>query len=252
VSLGGYWPDYSCVRYYWYPSHAYFWYGYDPVAQEVSNDTYNYYTYNYYNSQDTTASDTGTGYTTGTTEMPTVDESTFADVREKLNRQQQQGPDAQTLADTFFDEGVKAFGEENYALATNKFATAMTLAPDDAILPFAYSQSLFAEGRYSEAADMLRQALQKSTPDKQGVYFPRGLYLDENILIHQIDMLAEATAALPTDSSLQLLLGYQQLGTGETEKSIGPLNNANADYNNSEAATMLLNLAEKIKAGENQ
>jgi tetratricopeptide (TPR) repeat protein len=249
VSLGGFWPDYSCVRYYWYPTHSYFWYGYSPVAYEVPGDTYNYYTYNYYGQQGavTTAAD----YSTSGTGLTPVNADTFADVRAKLSKQDK-GPDAKTLADTMFDDGIKAFEQGNYAEAAEKFAAAMQLAPEDMILPFAYAQALFAEGRYTDAANAIRSALLKSSPDKEGVYYPRGLYLDENTLDEQIDQLAKAAEALPGDSDLQLLLGYHWLGVGETEKAYGPLTKAKEDYKNFGAATTLLDLTEKIKAGETQ
>jgi len=237
VSLGGFWPEYSYVRYYWYPSHYYTWYGYDPVAQEVSNDTYNYYTYNYY---DTQPDSTG---------IASVDETTFADVREKLAQQKAAEPAAQTDADTLFDDGVKAFEGGSYAAAEEKFARAMAISPDDMILPFAYAQALMAQGKYFESADILRVVVQKSTPDKQGVFFPRGLYTDENILDEQIDRLTIEAAKNPADTDMQLLLGYQLLGIGETEKAIDPLNKANLDNRNFATVNVLLDLAEKIQAG---
>lgn len=246
MSLGGWWPEYSYVRYYWYPSHSFWWYGYEPVAQEVQSDTYNYYTYNYYGQQDT-----GAGYSdTGSSGV--VDHTTSADMREKLAKQQAAGPAAETLADTLFDEGVKAFEKCSYEEAGEKFAKAMELAPEDMILPFAYGQALFAEGRYNEAADMLRIALAKVSPDKQGVFYPRGLYVDENLLIEQIDRLAQEAAKSPSDTNLQLLLGYHWLGIGEAEKCIEPLTTAKQDNRNLAAATVLLDLAEKIKSGASQ
>ena len=247
VSLGGFWPDYSCVRYYWYPAHSFWWYGYYPVAQQVQGDTYNYYTYNYY----TTEPAATTGYISGATTVTPVNADTFADVRAKLNAQQN-GPDAATFTDTLFDEGVTSFGNGYYELAEERFAKAMAAAPEDIILPFAYGQALVAQGKYTQAAEILRLALQKSSPDKQGVYFPRGLYLDENTLMDQIDSLAKAAQNNPSDSDLQLLLGYQLLGIGETEKAIEPLNTAKENPGNSAAAALLLDLAEKIKTGETQ
>ncbi len=244
VSLGGYWPvHYTYARYYWYPSHFYSWYGYHPVAREIRSDTYNYYTYNYYYGDGGAAE----GYTQSASALGTVDHTTFADVREKLARQQAQGPGAETLADQYFDEAVKAFEAGDYATAAEKFAEAMELAPEDAILPFAYAQALFANGQYEQAAEALRRALEKSSPDEEGVFYPRGLYLDEEALLEQIDRLAEQAALWPNNSDLQLLLGYHYLGIGEMEKSLEPLRNARRDYKNFAAASVLLELAEKIQ-----
>ncbi len=249
ISLNGFWPDYSYVRYYWYPTHFYTWYGYTPIAYEVPGNTYNYYTYNYYGQQGVIS--TTTDYSTSGTGLTPVTAETFADVREKLSREGK-SPDAKTLSDTMFEDGVKAFEQANYAEATEKFYAAMQLAPEDQILPFAYAQALFAEGKYTESAEAIRTALLKSSPDKEGVYYPRGLYLDENTLDEQIDQLAKAADAMPGDSDLQMLLGYNLLGVGETDKAVGPLTKARDDYKNFGAANTLLELAEKIKTGETQ
>jgi hypothetical protein len=240
VSLGGYWPfEYTYLRYYWYPSHLYYWYGYYPVARELKGDTYNYYTYNYYTGSDSYSQEgNGTG---------SVDQNTFADVREKLARQQAP-PDAETAADTYFDEAVKAFEAADYAAAAQKFAAAMELAPEDTILPFALAQALFADEKYADAAGVIRAAMENVTPEKEGVFYPRGLYVDENVLSSQIQLLSETAKLHFADRQMQLLLGYQLLGTGEIERSIEALTLAAGDPQNAKAATVLLGLAEKIKA----
>ncbi len=242
VSLGGYWPvHYNYVRYYWYPAHYYDWYGYYPVAREVGGDTYNYYTYNYYDNQaDTTAVADST--------IPYADHTTYADVRERMQQQNAQPPAAQTTSDILFDEGVKAFEEGNYTLAADKFLEAMQLAPDDEILPFALAQALFAGGNYQAAADILRMQFKEVIPDEEGVYYPRGLYLDEEVLLAQIEQLEKAACEKPHDLDLQLLLGYQLLGFGQVEESIGPLNVAATDGRNANTVTVLLRLAEKIQS----
>lgn len=166
VSLGGYWPvDYRYVRYYWYGCHPYTWYGYYPIAREVEGDTYNYYTYNYY-------SDETAGYQSyqSTGDITTVDHSTFADVRERLAAQAAEEPESETLADRYFDDAVKAFEAGDYETAAKLFAQAMELAPEDIILPFAYSQALFANEQYAEAAKALRAALANVSPEKEGCF----------------------------------------------------------------------------------
>ncbi len=250
VDLGGYWPvEYSCVRYYWYGCHPYWWYGYYPIAREVQTETYNYYTYNYYYDTDGTV-------VTQPTELPNgiqpVDHTTFADVREKLAQEQAAEPDEATLADVYFDEAVKAFEADDYQTAIEKFTQAMELAPDDMILPFAYSQVLFANEQYSEAAEILRAALIKVTPEKEGVFYPRGLYADEEVLFEQIDRLTEKAEQFTFDANLQLLLGYQLLGIGEIDKALEPLQRASEDLENENAAKILLELLIKIKTSESK
>jgi tetratricopeptide (TPR) repeat protein len=244
VSLGGYWPmDYCYLRYYWYGCHPYWWYGYYPVAREVTGDTYNYYTYNYYYS-DGAAS---TEYSQAADAIMPVDHNTFADVREKLAQQAANEPAAETAADVQFDEAVKAFEAGDYETAVENFSEAEKLAPDDMVLPFAYSQALFANEQYAEAAEVLRTALAKVSPEKEGVFYPRGLYSDDEILFEQIEHLKQKAESYSFDADLQLLFGYQLLGIGEVDKAVEPLQQASLDLENAEAATVLLNLIEKIK-----
>jgi len=249
ISLGGFWPsDYYYVRYYWYGWHPYIWYGYYPIAREVVVDNTNYYTYNYY------YQNPDGSYTSYTSDAPignevrAVDQSTWADVRQKLDQQQAREPAAQTLADTRFEEGVKSFETGNYSTSADKFAQAMRMSPEDAILPFAYAQALFADGRYTESAEILRAALSKVTPEKEGVFYPRGLYANDDVLYAQIEKLVDKMEQFENDADMQLLLGYHLLGTGEVGYAREPLERASKDMKNAFAAKVLLRLADKIEA----
>jgi thioredoxin-like negative regulator of GroEL len=248
ISLGGYWPgDYSYVRYYWYGWHPYVWYGYYPIAREVGGDSYNYYTYNYY-SQDTDGAYTSyASQTPVENQVQAVDQSTWADVRQKLDQQAKE-PAAQTVADTRFEEGVKSFETGNYGAAADKFEEALRLSPNDMILPFAYAQALFADGKYTESADMLRRALSKVTPEKEGVFYPRGLYANDDVLYAQIEKLVDKMEEFDNDTDMQLLLGYHLLGTGETGHAREPLERASLDMENASSAKILLRLADKIES----
>ena len=251
VSLCGYWPvEYTCARYYWYGYHPYAWYGYYPIPYEVQGDTYNYYTYNsYYDNEPAASTTTTTAWPTQTENyIRPVDSNTFADVREKLARQTAAQPDQATLADTYFEEGVKVFEVNDFNAAAVKFAKAMELAPDDMVLPFAYAQALFADGQYTESAQVLRAALVKVSPDKEGVFYPRGLYSGDDILFEQVIRLSEKAEVFSFDADLQLLLGYQLLGLGEVDEASEPLLRAGEDLQNASAAAVLLKLQEKIKA----
>ena len=242
VSLGGYWPmDYAYQRYYWYGCHPYEWYGYYPVPYEVGGDTYNYYTYNYYGDTDTAAYSAG-----GTNTIQPADHTTFADVREKLAQQAPAEPATVTAADMYFEAAVKAFEAGDFATAAAQFAEARIASPEDTVLPFAYAQALFAQGRYVESAEVLREALVNVQPDKEGVFYPRGLYKDDEPLIEQIEALQTQIEKYPFDANLQLLMGYHLLGIGETEAAVEPLQNASLDLRNTHSATVLLNLAAKL------
>ena len=233
VSLGGYWPlRYRYTRYYWYGCHPYNWYGYYPIAREVRTPVYNYYTYNYYNTDDGDYQP-----------AQTVNTEIYENIEEKTAE-----PQEPTLADIYFEEAVKAFEVAQYNTAALKFAKAMELAPEDMVLPFAYAQALLASEQYSQAAEVLRGALEKVSPEKEGVFFPRGLYPDEETLTRHVDRLAERTAQFSFDADLQLLLGYQLLGIGRHDEAVEPLMNAGNDLKNAKAAGVLMELLEKIKA----
>jgi len=237
VSLGGYWPlGYRYTRYYWYGYHPYHWYGYYPIAREVRGTTYNYYTYNYY-------SDDDAGYQPNRV----VNSEIFENITEQTPE-----PQKPTLADVYFEEAVKAFEVAQYNTAALKFAKAMELAPEDMILPFAYAQALLASEQYSKAAEVLRDVLAKVSPDKEGVFFPRGLYPNEETLLKHIDRLAERAAQFSFDADLQLLLGYQLLGIGQHDRAVEPLMQAGRDMVNAEAAAALLVLLERIKIEDDQ
>ena len=242
VSLGGYWPlDYRYRRYYWYGYHPYRWYGYYPIAREVGGNTYNYYTY-YYNGDTVAADPSQAAYP-----IAPVDHTTFEDIREKL-AQQAEEPYEVTLADRYFEEAVGAFELDNYDRAAERFAQAIELAPDDMVLPFAYSQALFAAEEYTEAAEVLRAALAKVSPEDEGIFYPRGLYSDDDTLFEQMDRLAKKAELYSFDGDLQLLLGYNLLGIGEIDEAVEPLRLATLDLKNAPAATVLLNLLEKIRS----
>lgn len=193
---------------------------------------YNYYTYNYY---------------TDEASSQAADPAIFEEIG-----QQDQGPDQMTLTDVYFEEAVKAFEEGQYQAAALKFARAMELSPDDQILPFAYSQALIATEQYPEAARVLREALAKVHPEQEGVFYPRGLYSNEDTLLEQIDQLAQKAETFGYDADLQLLLGYQLLGIGEVDRAVEPLMRAREDLVNVDAAGVLLELAEKIKTTDVQ
>jgi len=244
ISLGGWWPDdYYYMRYYWYGYHPYLWYGYYPMATEVVGETNNYYTYNYYN-------DDGTLNSSYTTDTPPqyADQNTFADVRAKLEQQKKAQPAPQTLADTRFEEGVKSFEAGDYAVAADKFANAAELSPEDMILPFAYAQALFADGQYTKSAAVIREGLKKVSPEKEGVFYPRGLYANDDVLYQQIQGMLDKLDQSGYDPDLQLLLGYHLLGVGETGYARDALERASQDPQNAESANVLLKLVDKVES----
>ena len=248
-SLGGYWPSYYRYRrYYWYGCHPYRWYGSYVIGQPAVYDTYN--TYNTYNTYTTEAQ-----YSTQTA-YPAAGYDDFSDVREKLRQEAaaeiEDAPAAETTADACFDQAVELFAQGKYEQAVFKLRVAMILDPEDVILPFAYSQALFAGGDYDSAAAVIRRTLENQPEDEaqQTVYYPRGLYQDEKLLHQQIDQFAVKAAAKTDNADYQLLLGYHLLGAGRLDEAIAPLHKAlDMDITNS-PSMILIKLLEKIKADE--
>jgi len=235
VSLGGYWPfEYRYVRYYRYGCHPYRWYGYYPIAHEPPIDTYNYYTYNYYydSSGRQIATDIGAG-----DYVPSV----------AVQPRQPNEPLPEGVADKYFERGVDAFEDGDYFAAAESFAEAARLAPDDMILPFAYSQALMASGQYEKATDILRIALLKTNPENRGVFYPRGLYAEDDVLLEQVAQLGKRAEQEVSNANLQLLLGYQLLGLGKIDEAAGPLERARLAPVNAVAADVLLDLLRRIK-----
>ncbi|MDO8304095.1 MAG: tetratricopeptide repeat protein [Sedimentisphaerales bacterium] len=260
MSVGGYWPSYPYARYYWYDCHPWYWYGAAPVAYQVGGgDTNNYYTYNYYGSDNATTTTSSTGALTPGTIVNGVEVPDYDALRSAAGRQvtvppqaaaqtPPEQPAAPTESDKLFDAGVTAFGDGNYPTAIETFQRAVRLEPNDVILPFAYSQALFANNDYEQAAAVLQTALTGMAPAKPEVFFPRGLYKDDAVLAMQIKNLERAVMMNPTNSGLQLLYGYQLLGIGKMDDAKVPLGVAQRDARTAGPASALLNLIDRVKA----
>ena len=247
VSLGGYWPiDYGYLRYYRYGCHPYDWYGYYPLAYEGGSDADSYYTYNTYNYYDDDASEPSSVYQENSEagETPVEDSN---DLRTELPEEPAKEPQEETLADRYFEKGVAAFEGGDYDLAASSFEDATRLEPEDMVLPFAYVQALLADQQYEKAAETLRSAVKELPPDQAGVFFPRGLYSDDEILFGHIDRLATQSKLNPYNSDLQLLLGYQFLGVGKYDQAEEPLRKASLDHASKPSSQVMLSLLEKLK-----
>ncbi len=240
VSIGGYWPaEYNYLRYYRYGYHPYYWYGQYPQAYEVTYDNDNYYTYNYNYYPQAPAGQP--------TEFVPADNDQFYDALARAKSFPDKAPGAETKADLYFEDGVQAFEARDYEKAAEMFAEAVDLEPDDIVLPFTYVQALFAKQQYDLAAEVLREAILNIPADTEGIFFPRGLYPDDNILFEQIGRLAQRADSYQMDADLQLLLGYQLLGAGEFEQARGPLEQVGINSRNTKPAAILLDLLAKIQ-----
>lgn len=240
VSLGGYWPSwYRYHRYYWYGCHPYYWYGpdivYYPPTVYYPSDGVTYNTYNYYTNEAPAAQPASTPYYDLGNPKPTEPEQPVDE------------PEYQTAADLCFEHAVELFAAGNYADAIAQFREAVTLSPEDVILPFTYAQALFANGDYALAASVLRSAIAQIPDDELTIYYPRGLYQDETVLNDQVAKLEAAAASEPFNADHQLLLGYQYMGLGDLNKARGPLAEAAKNPANEVTVGKLMELAAKLE-----
>jgi hypothetical protein len=224
VSLNGYWPDYNYMRYYWYGWQPYSWYGYYPPSYVVPGSTYNYYYYDVAPPQ-----------------------SVLNQTQDRLYEQPAAEPTPADNADLLFEKATAAFEKGDYADSATLLVRAMKLAPDDIVMPYAYVQALFANGQYKKASQELRDILSQASMDKEGVFYPRGLYKDEQTLELQIEQLERLVSVGSSDADLELLLGYQLLGTGRYDQAESHLNTAIINNDNSQAAKVLIDLLETLR-----
>jgi predicted Zn-dependent protease len=176
----------------------------------------------------------------------------FSDIREKVQAQQAEDAARKERVNTYLDSVAEAFAAGDYAEASSRALDAIRAEPDVAVLPFVYTQSLFAHGRYTRAAAVLREALSDIDPDSRQIYYPHGLYPDESLLSEQIETLANAGQAEPDNADLQLLLGYELLGADRLDQAREALQEAQSDYVNRDAAATLIEVLEKTPAKDSE
>jgi hypothetical protein len=160
--------------------------------------------------------------------------------------------EAEKLADVdevnrHLDYIADVFAVGEYAKAVLRAKRAVKAEPDSAVLRFVYSQTLFADEEYKRAAVVLRQALEKTDLEKEGVFFAIGFYPDESVLTEQIDTLIDAAQAESSRADLQLLLGYQLLGLSRFDEALEAFQKAKQDYVNRRAAAILIGVLEKTR-----
>ena len=248
VSFNGFWPNYNCLRYYWYGYQPYYWYGYAPyvgygygsgypMTYDTGGKTYNYYTYNYGDSNSVPQT------------PPAIEDESYPPANPPEEQQIDKGPAPQTSTDQLFDEAVNAFGTGDYSQAADKLAVAIEQSPNDIVMPFAYVQALFAQCKYPEAAAAFRSAIVKASAAQKGqpqVFFPHGLYTNDAVLNQQIKALQDVVQDDPRNTDFQLMLGYQLLGAGRAGEAVAPLQAAQKDTANIAACNTLLELTQKI------
>jgi hypothetical protein len=203
-------------RYYYYPSAV--------------------YEYNYYNPDSSYYS---------STDQYEPDDSYQSEKQYETQQQYEDQPP--TDIDQRLDKIAQAFASEDFFNAVYYSRRAAEQFPEDVPLKFIYAQSLMADNDYHRAAQALHQALDTADIENEGVFFPFGIYPSDEALNTHIDKLKQKTQYEPSNSSYQLLLGYELLGTGESEDAKIALEKAKTNLENEKYADMLLNILERSK-----
>ncbi len=145
------------------------------------------------------------------------------------------------------DNISQAFVLGDYERAIVRAQEALKQMPDNTNLRFICAQTLFAGGRYQNAAITVRSTLERmAQTGQQDVFYPMSLYPDQTTLNQQIDKLTAAVNVAPKNASLKLLLGYQLLGVGRVDEGVNYLQKASQDTVNEKAALYLVKVSSKI------
>jgi hypothetical protein len=163
--------------------------------------------------------------------------------------QSQQQYEDQTAAsiDNQLDKIAEAFASEDYFNAVYYSRRAIEQYPEDVPLKFVYAQSLMADNDYHRAAQALRQAIDAADIENDGIFFPFGIYPNNEILNTHIDKLKQKVRYEPSNTNYQLLLGYELLGIGKYSEASTALEKAKINLENEKYANILLNVIEKSK-----
>lgn len=212
---------------------------------------YPYYSYGYPYYRDYGYPVGGEGpkeYDSSAAQVQQPDYEALSEVREKLEREKAEKEQSEAKAKRFIDEVAEPFAAGDYATAVSKARFAATTMPDDPVLGFVFSQSLFANGEYRRAAKVLRATLAKTDVTRQGVYFPAGLYTNQDVLTGQIAKLRSIVEVDPADADAQLVLGFQLLGLEKYDEAKQVLETAQDDYANTSAAKLLIAVTEQAES----
>jgi hypothetical protein len=117
-----------------------------------------------------------------------------------------------------FDEGLALFKRGSYPQALSKFDSALRLAPQDPVIHEVRALTLFALGRYTDAAATLN-ALLASAPGMDWTSLS-SLYGDTADYTAQLRKLETHVKANPTDTAAMFTLSYQYLVIGENDAAI--------------------------------
>jgi tetratricopeptide (TPR) repeat protein len=154
--------------------------------------------------------------------------------------------------DQQLDSIAQPFYKGDYDKAVLNAEKALNVNPDNSILLFAYSQSLFATGQYDRSATAVRDALTLVNGKKQDMFYAGSFYGMQGVLNAQINNLEKTTQQQQANPNLQLLLGYQLWGVGRFDEAAAALQSIQKDPVNGLSATFLRGIVEHAQQLVNQ
>ena len=223
----GYNPYYYGYSGYGYPWYRYGWRtsGYYPVYQSVCSGNPAYYAANYAYQPDLPVT---AGPTATTTEVAvTTPEAAVAATAAEPN-DAKTDDEAKRDSEAFAQQGELKFKSGQYADAAYAFRHALVDDPNNGVLMLLLAQSLFAEGKFSEAAGALQVGMLMMPTDQWGVVVENytELYNDNQKFTDQLRALEKARKEKTEEPGLRFLLGYQYGYLGYPSNAVKELNKA--------------------------
>ncbi|MFO0948900.1 MAG: tetratricopeptide repeat protein [Planctomycetota bacterium] len=125
----------------------------------------------------------------------------------------------ETRAQKYVTGGTRLFNAGSYHRAADQFRLAIKQVGDDPTPHFYLAQSLFAMGKYHEAAQAIKDGL-KLNPEWLEVDFDmKSMYGNAGDLLTQLRDLGKDLKANPLDRNALFLLGFELFVTGEKERA---------------------------------
>jgi len=121
----------------------------------------------------------------------------------------------QTSVDRHLDIIAEAFANRDYNIAVRLAKKAVLDEPHSATLRFAYSQTLLADRQYRKAASALQEAMDRTDPHRDRIFYNVGLYPDTDVLDEHVAELRKQVEIVPSRADLQLLFAYELMSIGQ-------------------------------------
>lgn len=125
----------------------------------------------------------------------------------------------ETRAQKYVAAGTRLFNAGTYHRAVDQFRLAIKQVEDDPTTHFYLAQSLFAVGKYHEAAQAIKDGLRLNPEWLEVEFDVRTLYGNRAELLAQLGALGKELNANTLDRNLLFLMGFELFIAGERERA---------------------------------